>query len=240
MHEINIETIQFYAACWAIAFAASFMRSSREITRANCWNVISRSCLSGFLAFGIVGLLADGQRDFGENHALELQSKARELPADIRWHFIGHLQTNKVKTILPYVHLIHSVDSPRLVDEIQKRAAAANRQVGILWQVHIAQEETKHGFEPESLLQFLEERPPSTYPNLRPCGLMGMATLSDQSEDARPEFAFLKNFLDRVKQRFYAKDSGFDVLSMGMSGDYSIALQEGSTMLRIGSLLFER
>ena len=103
-----------------------------------------------------------------------------------------------------------------------------------------AQEETKHGFEPESLLQFLEERPPSTYPNLRPCGLMGMATLSDQNEDARPEFAFLKNFSDRVKQRFYAKDSGFDVLSMGMSGDYSIALQEGSTMLRIGSLLFER
>jgi pyridoxal phosphate enzyme (YggS family) len=181
-----------------------------------------------------------GQRDFGENHALELQSKARELPADIRWHFIGHLQTNKVKTILPFVHLIHSVDSPRLVDEIQKRAAAANRQVGILWQVHIAQEETKHGFEPESLLQFLEKRPPSTYPNLRPCGLMGMATLSDQSEDTRPEFAFLKKFSDRVKQRFYAKDSGFDVLSMGMSGDYSIALQEGSTMLRIGSLLFER
>jgi uncharacterized pyridoxal phosphate-containing UPF0001 family protein len=106
--------------------------------------------------------------------------------------------------------------------------------------VHIAQEETKHGFEPESLLQFLEECPPSTYPNLRPRGLMGMATFSEQSEDARSEFAFLKKFSERVKQQFYANDSAFEVLSMGMSGDYSIALQEGSTMLRIGSLLFER
>ena len=180
-----------------------------------------------------------GQRDFGENHALELQSKARELPADIRWHFIGHLQTNKVKTILPHVHLIHSVDSPRLVDEIQKRANAMGREVGILWQVRIAKEETKHGFEPEALLHFLEERTPSTYPNLRPRGLVGMATLSDRNEDTRPEFSFLKSFADRVKQRFYSTDTGFGVLSMGMSGDYQVALQEGSTMLRIGSLLFE-
>lgn len=180
-----------------------------------------------------------GIRDFGENHALELQDKARILPEDIRWHFIGHLQTNKVKTIMPWVSLVHSVDSPRLADELQKRAASLNRQVDILWQLRIAREETKHGFEPFALKSFLDDQKTDTYPNLKPRGIMGMATFTEDQAQIRQEFTELRTLYLEIKQRYYPTHTDFETRSMGMSGDYKIALQEGSNMVRIGSLLFE-
>lgn len=187
----------------------------------------------------IHALYQRGLRDFGENSALELQSKARVLPDDIRWHFIGHLQTNKVKTILPWVSLVHSVDSPRLAEELQKRAAALNRHVGVLWQVRIAREETKHGFEHDALHAFLENQKAGDFPNLQPKGLMGMATFTQDQAQIRQEFATLQAMYRVVKERYYPGNEDFLTKSMGMSGDYLIALQEGSTMIRLGSLLFE-
>ncbi len=170
-----------------------------------------------------------GVRDFGENYVQELLFKHKELPADIRWHFIGHLQSNKVKHVLPVIHLIHGVDSLRLLNEIEKQAAKTNQEVRCLLQVHIAKEETKFGFDETEL-----DAVPSNFKQVRLCGLMGMATNSTDTSVIRGEFRQLKLIYDRLKTRHPA----FETLSMGMSGDYITALEEGSNMLRIGSLLF--
>lgn len=168
-----------------------------------------------------------GQRDFGENYVQELVDKEAALPKDIRWHFIGHLQSNKVKYIAPFVHLIHGVDSWSLLKEINKQGAKNNRVIDCLLQVHIAKEETKFGFDEHELEQLHELH---ELKNVRIAGMMGMASFSDDKALVRSEFTYLKSLYDKM--------GGLSILSMGMSGDYSIALEEGSNMVRIGSLLF--
>lgn len=175
----------------------------------------------------ILALYAEGQRDFGENYVQELAEKRGGLPADIRWHFIGHLQSNKVKQIAPFVHLIQGVDSLRLLKEIERQAARTGRVIDILLQVHIAKEETKFGFGAEEL----EEVFGIEWRGVRIRGLMGMTSNTDDASVVRSEFRGLKGLFDRWFPRG-------GVLSMGMSGDYKIAIEEGSTMVRIGSLLF--
>jgi hypothetical protein len=169
-----------------------------------------------------------GQRDFGENYVQELVDKETVLPKDIHWHFIGHLQSNKVKYIAPFVYLIHGVDSLNLLKEINKEAAKNNRVIDCLLQVHIAKEETKFGLDATELSAVMKEK--EGMKNIHVVGLMGMASFSDDLSLVREEFKTLKDL--------YNQYPDFSVLSMGMSGDYVIAVEEGSTMVRIGSLLF--
>ncbi len=171
-----------------------------------------------------------GHRDFGENYVQELVEKAKQLPNDIRWHFIGHLQTNKVKLIAPFVQLIHGVDSLRLLKEIDKEAGKAVRKIECLLQVHIAEEETKFGFDEEELMNLNW----TELANIHVIGVMGMASFTDDMNKVRKEFQHLKRLFDRLQ----TPNSGLTTLSMGMSADYKIAVEEGSTMVRIGSLLF--
>lgn len=179
-----------------------------------------------------------GQRLFGENRVQEILWKAPELPADIQWHLIGHLQTNKVKQVLPFVSMIHSVDSIRLLETIQKEAAKINRVIPCLLQVHIAMEETKFGFSAEELNSFFEKLNPREYPNIQFAGLMGMASFVDDEDRIRKEFRTLKNLFDHIQIVANQNLADFKELSMGMSGDYPIAVSEGSTLVRIGTLLF--
>lgn len=175
-----------------------------------------------------------GQRVFGENKAQEMSSKYEVLPKDIEWHMIGHLQRNKVKYIAPFVSLIHSVDSLRLLEEINKRAANCDRVIDCLLQVHIAMEETKFGFGIDELHTFLASDAFQSLTNIRIRGLMGMGTNGVSEEKNRAEFASLKVSFDEISQHM----EHFDILSMGMSGDYKIAIEEGSNMVRIGSAIF--
>jgi PLP dependent protein len=180
-------------------------------------------------AADILALYAAGQRDFGENYVQELVDKQQQLPADIRWHFIGHLQSNKVKYILPFVYLIHGVDSMRLLKEIDKQAAKAGRVVDVLLQVHIAREETKFGFDAAGIAAVMQAAPVMGAVRVR--GLMGMASNTEDCEAVRAEFSALKDLFDQ-----WFPQGG--ILSMGMSADYRMAIEEGSNMVRIGSLLF--
>ena len=178
----------------------------------------------------ILALYNLGHRDFGENYVQELAEKAAKLPIDIRWHFIGHLQTNKVKSIIPFIYLIHGVDSLKLLKEIDKQAEKNKRVIDCLLQVHIAQEETKFGFDEPELSNFELKQ----FLNVRIKGLMGMASLTDDNNKIRIEFKSLKTLFEKLK----AQNPELSILSMGMSADYKIALEEGSNMVRIGSLLF--
>jgi PLP dependent protein len=180
----------------------------------------------------IVELYNLGHHDFGENYVQELVEKAEELPKDIRWHFIGHLQTNKVKFIIPLVQLIHGVDSLKLLKEINKQAEKAGRVIDCLLQIHIAQEETKFGLDNNELGVVLGSQEALKY--VRVVGLMGMASFTEDMDMVRKEFCSLKSIFDVVKKNHPA----IQVLSMGMSSDYKIAIEEGSNMVRIGSLLF--
>ena len=179
-----------------------------------------------------------GERIFGESKVQEMCGKYERLPKDIRWHFIGHLQTNKIKFIIPFVELIHGVDSYKLLVEINKQAEKANRIVNCLLQIHIAKEETKFGFSPEELLEILDSGKWKTLGNVNICGLMGMATFTDNKNQVRAEFKNLKELFDAVKTTYFASDSSFKEISMGMSDDFEPAIEEGSTMVRIGSLIF--
>ncbi|MBN8685538.1 MAG: YggS family pyridoxal phosphate-dependent enzyme [Chitinophagales bacterium] len=186
----------------------------------------------------ILELYALGQRDFGENYVQELVDKAAQLPADIRWHFIGHLQTNKVKYIVPFVHLIHGVDSEKLLAEIHKQGARLNRVTGCLLQVHIAREETKFGLdkaELDQLMQRLTEN--DTYAHVMVRGLMGMASFSENTALVEAEFRQLHAYYKQY-EAIKTSNCSFDTLSMGMSGDYKLAMAAGSNLVRIGSLLF--
>lgn len=176
----------------------------------------------------IMALYAAGQRDFGENYVQELCDKQAKLPSDIRWHFIGHLQSNKVKYIAPFVHLIHGVDSESLLKEIDKQGRKNNRVIDCLLQMHIAQEETKFGLDRTELTALLPKLP--NYPNARVNGLMGMASFTSNSDQVRNEF-------HQLSQTFQTLQT-LQTLSMGMSGDYQVAVEEGSNLVRIGSLLF--
>ena len=180
-----------------------------------------------------------GQRDFGENYVQELVDKATQLPKDIRWHFIGHLQSNKVKYIAPFVHLIHGVDSFNLLKEINKQGAKSGRIIDILLQVHIAEEETKFGLDEEEVNVLMGKLADVQMPQVRVCGLMGMGSFSEDLEKVRAEFRHLKSILDKQRLPLSLKLQGASpTLSMGMSSDYKIAIEEGSTLVRIGSLLF--
>lgn len=172
-----------------------------------------------------------GLRDFGENYVQEMVSKSEELPADIRWHFIGHLQTNKVKYIAPFVHLIHSVDSVKLLREVSKQAANSGRVIDCLLQVHIAQEDTKSGLTEEEFLGLLAGPVPG---HVRITGVMGMSTFTDDPEVVRREFRELKRIFEEGKRLLPEMKE----ISMGMSGDWPLAVEEGSTMVRIGSTIF--
>jgi len=180
-----------------------------------------------------------GQRDFGENYVQELVDKQPRLPQDIRWHFIGHLQSNKVKFIIPFVYLIHGVDSLKLLKEINKQAAKHQREVDCLLQVHIAEEETKFGFDEQELQELVNTNLKELHElkNVRVCGLMGMASFSDDENKVRAEYKNLKKLFDKFSQ-LLTTNHKLQTLSMGMSGDYKIAIEEGSTMVRVGSLIF--
>ncbi len=185
-----------------------------------------------------------GQRDFGENYVQELSDKALQLPGDIRWHFIGHLQTNKVKLIASFVQLIHGVDSLKLLNEINKEAEKNKRIIDCLLQVHIAKEETKFGFNEDELMTIINETVNKKMSHIKIAGLMGMASFTEDMELVRTEFRQLKGFFDRLFTPVSLADNirqtqyRFPALSMGMSSDYRVAVEEGSTMVRIGSLLF--
>ena len=179
-----------------------------------------------------------GESVFGESKVQELCEKYDSLPKDISWHFIGHLQSNKIKFIVPYISLIHGVDSYKLLVEIDKQAAKTGKTINCLLQIHIAQEETKFGFSADELLEMLRVGEWKELKNTQLCGLMGMATYTENREQIRKEFKGLKNLFDEVKTNYFNTTSSFCELSMGMSDDYKIAIEEGSTMVRIGSSIF--
>lgn len=179
-----------------------------------------------------------GQRVFGESHVQEMTAKHEILPRDIEWHFIGHLQTNKVKYIAPYVALIHGIDSYKLLAEVNKQAAKAGRTIDCLLQLHIAQEETKFGFSPDECREMLSAGQWRTLANIRLCGLMGMATNTDDTEQIGREFRSLHRFFEEVKTTWMADAPWFKELSMGMSHDYREAIGAGSTLVRVGSKIF--
>lgn len=179
-----------------------------------------------------------GQRIFGESHVQELRQKVEVLPKDIKWHFIGHLQTNKVKYIAPYINTIESVDSERLIAEINKQALKCERTIDILLELHLAEEETKSGLTPDECLELLGSGVKERYPNVRICGLMTMASYTDDESQIEREFERASQFFDEVKARFFANDDYFKERSWGMSGDYPLAIKHRSTMIRVGTLLF--
>ena len=178
-----------------------------------------------------------GQKVFGENRPLELQDKYDNLPKDIQWHFIGHLQTNKIKNIIQYVSLIHSVDSIKLLEEINKEAAKINRVVDVLLEFHIADEITKQGFDFVEITDYLSSSQYKKLKNINIVGVMGMATFTDDENKIRSEFKRLKSYFDVLKEKFFACNS-FKEISMGMSNDYGIAIEEGATLVRIGTAIF--
>lgn len=188
----------------------------------------------------IAALYAEGQRDFGENYVQELLVKHDALPKHIHWHFIGHLQSNKVKMIAPFVHMIHAVDSFKLLQEIEKQAAKNNRVIDVLLQLFVATEETKYGMDANELTTCLAyyEAQKATMQHVRIRGIMGMASFTDDLDQVRNEMQQIATVFKQIKKSFFIGKDFFDTCSMGMSGDYQIALEEGSTLLRIGSKLF--
>lgn len=179
-----------------------------------------------------------GQRLFGESKVQEMTAKHETLPPDIEWHFIGHLQTNKVKYIVPYVALIHSIDSYKLLAEVDRQAAKAGRIVDCLLQLHIAREETKFGFSFDECRAMLAEGAWKELKHVRICGLMSMATNTDDTEQIKSEFCSLSDFFHEVKATWFAGQDSFKELSMGMSHDYPLAVAAGSTLVRVGSKIF--
>lgn len=179
-----------------------------------------------------------GQRLFGENMVQELVDKYETLPKDIQWHLIGHLQSNKVKYIAPFISMIQSVDSLKLLQEIDKHAQKNNRIIDCLLQVYIADEETKYGLGFDEVIELLRSEEYTDFNNVRIRGLMGIATNTDNEKQIKDEFYELKTFFDGIKQSYFRRDPLFDVLSMGMSSDYKVAIEQGSNMIRVGSTIF--
>jgi pyridoxal phosphate enzyme (YggS family) len=180
----------------------------------------------------------EGHREFGENKVQELCNKYEALPKDVKWHLIGHLQTNKVKYIAPFVHLIHAVDSLKLLKEINKQALKNNRTINCLLQLHIAEEDTKFGLSFDEVKELLDSDSFVEMQNISIQGLMGMATNTDDKEQIRNEFRNLEGYFQILKSHYFKFNENFTVLSMGMSNDYNIAIEEGSNMVRIGSAIF--
>ncbi|PKP34359.1 MAG: YggS family pyridoxal phosphate-dependent enzyme [Bacteroidetes bacterium HGW-Bacteroidetes-15] len=186
----------------------------------------------------ILEAYSEGQRAFGENKVQEMVSKYEVLPKDIEWHLVGHLQTNKVKYVAPFVSLIHSVDSFKLLKEINKGGEKNSRVINCLLQMHIAEEDTKFGLSQEELIDILDSQEFKLLTNVQVVGLMGMATFSEEINQVRREFKGLANIYKEVKSKYFSKTPTFNTLSMGMSGDYLVAIEEGSTMIRVGSSIF--
>ena len=186
----------------------------------------------------IQALYDAGHKVFGENRVQELVQKYEQLPKDIQWHMIGHLQTNKVKYIAPFVSLIHGVDSAKLLKEVNKQAKKHNRVIPCLLQIHIAEESSKFGFEEGELIEYLETGEWQSYTNVQISGVMGMATFTYDEAQVRREFTSLHKIFNNIGRLYFKDLPHFKELSMGMSGDYLIAIEEGSTMVRIGSLIF--
>jgi pyridoxal phosphate enzyme (YggS family) len=179
-----------------------------------------------------------GQRQFGENTVQEMVEKQEQLPKDIEWHQIGHLQTNKVKYIAPFISMIQSVDSLKLLQEINKQAEKNKRVIDCLLQIYIADEETKFGLGFDEAIELLRSEEYTALKNIRIRGLMGIATNTDKEKQLKDEFHELKTFFDGMKQSFFRKEESFDVVSMGMSSDYELAIEQGSNMIRVGSTIF--
>jgi PLP dependent protein len=187
----------------------------------------------------ILEAMKAGQVEFGENYVQELDGKQKQISAPIHWHFIGHLQTNKVKIIAPYVNLIHGVENVKSLEVISKQALALGREIDVLLQVHIAKEDTKFGFGKDEIITVVSDLIDHPLPSVKLCGFMGMATFTNDEQVIRNEFRSLRKIFESVKQEFLSRGvGGFDTLSMGMTSDYKIALEEGSTMVRIGSAIF--
>lgn len=179
-----------------------------------------------------------GQKIFGESRVQELLAKKGELPPDIEWHFIGHLQTNKVKNIVPFITLIHSGDSEHLLEEINRCAEKTGRKVNVLLQLHVAMEETKSGFTPDELTEYMAQGKWKTLTSLTISGVMGMASFVEDESRIRKEFTTIRAVFDNLKQQYFRNDDKFAICSMGMSHDYPIAVECGSTMVRIGTTIF--
>lgn len=179
-----------------------------------------------------------GHKMFGENKVQELVAKYEELPGDIEWHMVGHLQSNKIKYIAPFVHLIHGIDRPKLFSIIDKEGRKNNRVINVLMQFHIAMEETKFGFSFQEAKDLLDSESFKGYEYVKVRGVMGMATFTDDMEKVRSEFRELTGIFHSLKEQYFSSDPGFSEISMGMSNDYKVALEEGATMVRIGSLIF--
>ena len=179
-----------------------------------------------------------GQREFGENRVQELVAKSESLPADIEWHMIGHLQTNKVKYIIPFVNLIHSIDSVKLLKEVNKQARNSDRVIKVLRQFHIAKESTKFGFDLNEAVSFLNSSEFKALKHIDNVGVMGMATFTDDESIVHDEFKSLKSIFETLRNQFFNDEDSFEEISMGMSGDYELAIEEGSTMIRVGSSIF--
>ncbi len=179
-----------------------------------------------------------GQKRFGENKVQEMVDKYNKLPKDIEWHMIGHLQSNKVKYIAPFVSYIHSVDSPKILEIINKEAKKNNRIINCLLQIFIAKEETKFGFDEDEIMAFLESDLYNSFDNIKICGMMGVATYTENMEQVRNEFKNLFTLFTNIKSKYFSNSEYYKELSMGMSGDYKIAIEEGSTMIRLGSSIF--
>ena len=179
-----------------------------------------------------------GQREFGESKAQDLVKKYESLPNDIKWHFIGHLQSNKIKYIAPFIHLIHSIDSYRLLQEVNRHGAKHNRKIGCLLQIHIAQEESKFGFTPEECMKMLCDGEWRTLENVEIRGLMCMASNTEDNAQVAKEFSKVQKLFKNIKENFFADNENFNIMSAGMSDDYPIAIKYGSTHVRVGSSIF--
>ena len=179
-----------------------------------------------------------GQRVFGESRAQELTAKQKVLPGDIEWHFIGPLQSNKVKDIAPFIHTIHSIDSLKLLQEVNKQALKNSRVIRVLLEIHVAQEDTKHGLTPDECRELLQNEQLAELRNIQICGLMGMATYTDDTTLIEQEFHTLHELFSELKSIYFKGNDNFAVLSMGMSHDYPIAIRQGSTMIRVGTSIF--
>lgn len=189
-------------------------------------------------AEAVMQAYAAGQREFGESKAQDLVKKHEELPKDIRWHFIGHLQSNKIKYIAPFIYLIHSIDSYRLLQEVDRHGAKNGRKIGCLLQIHIAQEESKFGFTPDECTAMLGSGEWRSLENIEIRGLMCMASNTDNEEQIEREFAAVGELFKEIKEKYFADREGFSILSAGMSDDYPIAIRHGSTHIRVGSRIF--
>ena len=211
------------------------IKSNISELRKNIPEAVQLVCVSKFHSQeSIMAAYEAGERDFGESRVQELVVKEANLPKDIRWHFIGPLQTNKIKQIVSFVSLIHSVENFRQIDEIQKQASKIDKTVNVLFEVHISQEVQKHGFAEEEIKEIFSSNILAQYPNINVCGLMGIASLTDDIEQIRQEFMSIKKLFDELRQTNHTLKH----LSIGMSDDYPLAIEEGGNMIRIGSRIF--